>query len=258
MPVRPAVERRLADRRRSTTTGITVGPGARRRLGRGLAVLLVLSGLGHVAATMLPDAVDFPGRSLLAVLDLGSERAIGTWVTSLLHLACALLSAAAALVARQERSRWARNWWLLAAAFALMSLDEVAALHDRLTGPIRNALGTTGVFYYAWIIPVLLLGLVFLAVQVRFLRHLGAPTGRDLVLAGLVFVLGAGGLEMAEGLLATRGGEGSALFHTLILLEELMELGALMWVVCILLRHLVETLGRPRITITPTTTADVV
>lgn len=214
-----------------------LGIGARSlaRLRAAFALVLVVLAAGHAVWAVT-------GRSGLAFLDLGQEQSVGTWVTSVLHLASGLLSGAAAVLAHRAGSRWARNWWLLAVAFAFMSMDEVAALHDRTLGPLRELLGTGGVLYYAWVIPAFLVGAVFLAVQVGFLRHLGSPTGRDLVLAGVVFVTGAGGLEMAEGLLASQDQQGSAVFGVLILIEELMELGAIMWVVCILLRHLTQEL----------------
>ena len=37
--------------------------------------------------------------------------------------------------------------------FVFVSMDEALAIHERLNGPVRAALGTGGLFYWAWIIP---------------------------------------------------------------------------------------------------------
>lgn len=205
-----------------------------RAVGRVLAVVLAGLGAGHVLFLLVPSV------QLLDVFDLSREQSFGTWVASSLHLACAALSAVGAVVAGRAGSRWAGNWWLLAAAFLVMSVDETAAVHDRLVEPLQSTFGTSGALLYPWVVVAGLLGLVFLVVQLRFIRHLGRPTGRDLVLAGIVFVAGAAGLEMIEGVVASSAGLGrdSLLYDVLVLLEETCELGAVMWVVLILGRHL--------------------
>ena len=178
---------------------------------------------------------------IVQLLDLNQESSLGTWVAAVLLTTCAVLSACGAITARGAERAWRSNWWLLSAAFLLLSMDEVGTVHDRLTPYLRAALGgSSGVLYFAWVLPALVLGLVFLLVQLRFLRHLG-PTGRGLALAGIVYVTGAAGFEMTQGLLRDGGGAGSpyALFPTL---EELMELAGAMLVVRVLLRHLLTIL----------------
>jgi hypothetical protein len=234
-------EPRPADRRHDTAR-VRVDRAATRRLAVVFAVVLVVMGVAHVVGAMLLG---------LSVLDLGAEEAVGTWVTSGLHALCAVVSATVALLARRGRTRWEKNWWLLAAVFALMSLDEVAAVHDRLLEPVRHALHTTGIFFYAWVIPALALGAVFLLVQTRFLAALDRRTRRGLILAGAVFVAGAAGMEMAEGWLASDGQRTSGVFGLLVLVEELTEMAALMLAACVLLRHLVDTYGALQISFVP-------
>lgn len=242
-------ERPVTDGRHGAAR-LTVGRSAPRRLAAVLAAGLVLLGLAHVVGTMVVGGI--------SAVDLGAEQSVGTWVNSELHALNAVLAATAALLARGRRSRWEKNWWLLSAVFALMSWDEVAAVHDRLLEPVRDALDATGVFYYAWVIPALVLGAVFLAVQVQFLRALDGATRRGLMLAGVLFVAGAAGFEMAEGWLASTGRRESAVFDWLILVEELLEMGALMLAACVLLRYVVETFGELQLVFggTPTAQAD--
>ncbi len=216
---------------------VTLTSGHVRGVSRVLLAVLAALAAGHVVFLAVPSL------HLLSIADLSEERSFGTWVGSSLHLACAALAAGGALLARRDQSRWAANWWLLAVVFLVMSADETASGHDRLVAPLQDRLGTTGVLLYPWVVGGLLAAAVFLVVQLRFVRSLGRAGGR-LVMAGAVFVAGAAGLEMVEGLVASPGGPGrdTLLYGVLVMAEELMETGALAWVVCILLGYLVTRL----------------
>ena len=212
---------------------------ALRRTGRAAAALVGLLAAGHALTLVLPDRLGAGEQwGPASFLDLANEQSLGTWFTSVLHLSCALLALGGALLARRDGSRWARNWVLLAVAFLAMSIDEVAALHDRVMAPLQYALGTSGLLLYAWIIPAAIAGVVFLVLQLGFLRHLGRVTGLRLLLAGGVFVAGALGLEMVEGVLATGGASESTAYTLLVLVEETLEVAAVLWVAVILVGHL--------------------
>lgn len=177
-------------------------------------------------------------------LDTNVEQSWGTWVSSLLHLTCGLAAAGCALVARHQGERWQRNWWLLAAVFALLSMEEVASFHNAVMIPLREALGASGILYYAWILPAAVLGVAFLLLQLRFLRSLGR-IGRDLVLAGAVFVAGAIGLEMIEGVLATDAAQQTLPYALTTTAEEMLEFAGVMWAACVLVSYLLDRLGSP-------------
>lgn len=221
---------------------IVVTPSLTRPLGRAFVVVLAVLAVGHVVAMLWSDVIGH-----LGVLSLVQETSVGTWVTSVVHLLCAVLATIGARLARRERSRWVANWYLLAALFALMSLDEVAAIHERFSTPVRQVLGTGGgALYYAWVIPALLFAVAFFLLQVGFLRSLDARTRRNLIRAGLLFVAGAAGLEMVEAVLETQGLQHGTVYLSLVMAEELMELGAILWVVCTLADHLLRRVGELR------------
>ncbi|MDP9408322.1 MAG: hypothetical protein M3P95_10785 [Actinomycetota bacterium] len=240
---------------KDVTTGTviwTVSAAAPRTLGRGLAVLLVLLTLGHATALFLRHGLGMTyAFGLVEFLDLDFEEGFGTWANTSLHLLCALLSALAALVAGAQGDSWSRNWWTIAAVFVFLSLDEVGTLHEDLITPIRDAFDLGGVLYLSWIVPAVGLGLLFLVSQVRFLRHHWHTIGRDLVVAGVLFVAGAVGVEMAEAVVAERGLKTTLANDLLTGLQEFVEIGAVMMAAVALLRHLVTTLGMPTIRAVP-------
>lgn len=228
----------------------SVPAGVTRSMARAFGVVWVLLALAALVGVVLLYGLE-SSEGIATFLSLGTEEGAGTWVAGMVHMLCALLAAGGALVARSGGSRWQRHWWLLAGTFVVLSFDEVAAVHDRLTSELSSAAGgTSGLLTYVWVVPALALGFVFLLVQVPFLRHLGR-TGRNLVVAGAIFVAGAAGMEMVEGLVATADQEDSATYALLVTAEELLELGGAMLAAVVLAGHLVRALGEPQVTVRP-------
>ena len=93
----------------------------------------------------------------------------------------------------------ARYWFALSGTFAILSLDEAASFHEMLGWLIWRLLPTSGVFYFAWVIPGGLFVIGFALVFSGFLRRLPAETRRNLLVAGAVYVSGALGMELVGG-----------------------------------------------------------
>lgn len=205
-----------------------------------LVALWLLLAVGALVSVVLKFGLGLDyALGVVPLLNLDGESSLGTWVATVLLLSCGLLSWAEMRLARAARSHWWRNWAVLGAVFVLMSLDEVARIHDRVSDPLQRLLGTSGVLYYAWLVPVLVLGVAFLLYQARFLQALGR-TGRQLLLAGIVFVLGAAGLEMAQGVAISSGGRST--WDVFPVLEELLEFAGVMLALRALLAHLLDRL----------------
>ncbi|HUQ05971.1 MAG TPA: hypothetical protein VM261_25890 [Kofleriaceae bacterium] len=160
-------------------------------------------------------------EALVGLLSLSYEQNLPTWYASMLLAACAVLLAAIATTATAFR----RHWWLLAGGFALMSLDEVAELHEH-AGALVDLSDTV---YFDWIVPaailVALLGLVFLP----FLRALPAARRRDFVVAAALFLGGAVVMELPLGWWTARAGDESAGYALIDWVEESLELAGASW-----------------------------
>lgn len=163
------------------------------------------------------------GRSLrgLAILFLLEEdTSVPTWFA-----AAQLAGAAAVLATLAARDRLmdrvvARGWALLSVVFALLSIDEVATLHE-WAGDVIGA--RRGYFYYSWVIlGAVVVGIVGL-LSLPLLRRLPRRTRTLIVLSGAVFVSGALLMEMVNGRLDDIGS--SDLHYSLqSAVEEAMEL----------------------------------
>ncbi|HVK71731.1 MAG TPA: hypothetical protein VM734_00365 [Kofleriaceae bacterium] len=186
----------------------------------GLAVELV-----HLARHT--DAVE----AAVGLLSLSYEQNLPTWYASSLLLACAALLAAIADDAGARRRRFHRHWWVLAAGFAAMSLDEVSELHERLGGLIAPA---SDVLYFDWVIPAGVAVAAIAIAFVPFLRALPPRRRRDVLLAAALYLGGALAMELPLGWWTARHGDGGGGYALIDWVEETLELAGASWFLLVL------------------------
>lgn len=162
---------------------------------------------------------------------LNAEYCLPAWYSSLLLISAAgLLAVVTASVARNGE-RYLFHWAVLAIMFVGLSADEAAGVHEVAIEPLREGLGLSGIFHFGWVIPgAILVGLVGLA-YIPFLLALPGRSRLVFFTAGLIFVGGALGMEMAGGYLLTQHGEESLAYIAAFTVEESMEIiGATLFV----------------------------
>ena len=198
-----------------------------------IAGVLTALGVGVEVAYYALDARRL--EPLVTFLSLSYERNLPTWYASALLLGCAGVLAAIARVASLARAPGRRHWWALAVAFAYLSLDETVGLHEHLGG----LLSLGGVLFFTWVVPaaglVTVGGLAFLP----FLARLPRRRRAQFILAGVLYVGGALGMELPLGWWTERHGNDNLVYALIDHLEEALELvGASLF-----LTALVEELG---------------
>jgi hypothetical protein len=198
----------------------------RRWLFAGVAVI---SGLGLAVELWHARSDAAVLEALVPKLSLSYEHNVPTWFSSSLLLACAL---AAGAIARSA-ARWRPHWWGMAIAFGYVSLDEAAEIHEHLGGH----LDTSGVLYFDWVIPAVAILGVLAAVYLRFMLALPAATRLRLLLAGVVYIGGAVGMELPLGWWTERAGPDSLGYALIDWVEETLELVGASLAVVALVRH---------------------
>jgi hypothetical protein len=165
--------------------------------------------------------------TIMRLLDVNTEQNIPTWFSSSVLLGSALLSTTIAALARRSGRRDGGHWIGLAVVVTLMSLDEAAALHERLEAPTRALLGSgvPGVVHFTWVLPAALLVVVVASAFVGFLARLPARIRRLVVAAGVTYVTGAIGLELVGGVLLETQAH-RALYLLVAVTEEGLEMTA--------------------------------
>lgn len=197
---------------------------------------LLLMGLNELAHLMHARYHSPFTTQFVLLFDLGRERSIPAWYTSVLMAAAAgLLLFIAAWAWRHERQSFP-GWLVLTAGVLLLSVDEMLALHepvtDRFHEGVQALAGQTGV----WIAAAVAAGIAGFWI-LRLLVVLPARVWVLLALAAAFFVGGALGVEWYEGVAHRLYGGTSLPFRVAVLVEEPMELAGMslfvytLWVV---------------------------
>ncbi len=212
---------------------------SRRRLRLALAgasaAVIGAGATAQVALALAPPTDDPPPH--LTFFALGYEVNLPSWYSAALLLLCAALLAAAAAAATVDRPRW----WLLAAGFLYISLDESVGLHEAVDALFT---GTRGLVYFGWVIPASALVLALAALFLPFLRRLAPRTRRRFLVAGAVYVTGARRLEFPLGLWVDHAGADNLVYALVDLAEETLEILGLTLFALALIDHLTEPEGR--------------
>ncbi len=139
----------------------------------------------------------------------------------------------------------ARSWKILAGIFLYLSIDELNSFHEVLIVPLRRRFGLTGIFHFAWVLPAMVLLMLFVAGFLKFLWQLNRITRLQFIAAGAVFVMGAIGFEMLAGpvyehLVKMEEFDlySSLLYQALMTTEESLEMMGIVGFIYALLRYL--------------------
>lgn len=131
----------------------------------------------------------------------------------------------------------------MSTVFLFLSFDEFFSIHERLTDPVRDGLDTGGLLYFAWVLPYAIGVIVLAALTAPLLLRLPWRHLQLLIVAGVIYVLGAVGMEMLGGrryeiVEDTR----DSTYVTYTTIEEVLEVFGLIILIYALLR-IIEALG---------------
>ncbi len=136
-----------------------------------VCVIVVVSLVGQFYKFFLFDGKD---RYLVNLFSLDSEFNFPTWYQAISELICSFLMVIIFMAAKTDNDRFKFHWLGLSFIFLLIATDEMLVLHEQIISPLRRLLGTGGFLYMAWIIPAIILGVVFLIAYYKFLRSLSS------------------------------------------------------------------------------------
>ncbi|OJU13659.1 MAG: hypothetical protein BGN86_14060 [Caulobacterales bacterium 68-7] len=210
--------------------------------GRGYRVLLLGAYAAWFALVSLGALQDFFAAELprkIWMLDLDSEDSVYTWLSQLVLALCSLALFDIGVRA-QSASKMVRSYWfLLSAAFLVLSMDEMLSFHEKLNFAMAAVMTHTGYFYLPWVLPALAVCLIGLVACVPFVRRLPKTVAALFLISGAIYISGAVGMEMIAGhILSDNGGfEGAPPIYRLeVAIEEGLEgLGALLFLTTLVL-----------------------
>jgi len=219
---------RLERNTRDATPGRYEVSISRRGLTRLLLIVAITLLACHAASALYHYRVEKLHFLVLQLFDVDQENNLPSWFSG-----CLLLTASALLwfCARTKRSGgdpWSGFWYALAVGFLLLSVDEVAGIHESINS----------VIVITWAIPggaaALVIGLAF----IPFLLHLPRRTAVLFALAAAMYLAGAAGLEVVGNSLVAQGLQDTLRYKLWTLLEESLEIFGVILFLDTLLRYM--------------------
>lgn len=190
------------------------------------------------------------GSSRIALFELDREANIPTLYSSVAILLCASLLAVIAIAKKRQEKREYLYWMVLALAFLFLSVDETAGLHERLISPLRAALHTSGVLYFAWVVPYGILLIIMAGMYFRFLFSLPVRFRYLIILAGFLYIAGALGGELVGGYWTELYGQENVTYALITTCEESLEMTGILVFVYALMSYIASELSDLSITVT--------
>ncbi len=180
---------------------------------------------------------------LVPLFDLDKERNIPSLFSSMLILFCACFFYLITL-ARAHSLKTYGYWLGLALIFSFLALDELVSLHERIIRPLRGALHTSGVLYFAWLIPYGIAVLAIGGIYLRFLFRLPATMRWMMIAAATIYLSGAMGMELIGGHYYEQLGEHRNLpYELMTACEESLEMFGMIILAYGLMRHFAADYG---------------
>lgn len=154
---------------------------------------------------------------------LDAEGNITTFINALLLFIPSLLITIIGVWKLSIKDKFRFHWVGLALIFLFLSFDEAAVIHENMIKPMRAIVGSEGFFYFAWIIPGMIMVVAFGLLYLMFFLNLENKF-KILFLVSLgVYISGVIGGEMISGYYASTIGQKNFTYAVIASLEESIE-----------------------------------
>ena len=162
---------------------------------------------------------------LIPLFNLNEEKNIPTFYSTITLFISSCLCYFIALACKKQKDKEIYYWIFLAVILLFISIDEFICFHEYINKQLHNSLNTSGLLYFAWVIPYGILVIIICLIYYRFFKNLTAKIKRLFITALVLFVMGAIGIEMIWGaFIEIQIANKATLFAFLTTLEESMEM----------------------------------
>ncbi|MBV7267662.1 hypothetical protein [Winogradskyella luteola] len=162
-------------------------------------------------------------RLIIKLFDFNLEANLPTYFSSLVLLSNGVLLA---LIGSRHKAIGNKFWhWLgLSIIFVFLAFDEMIQIHEQLRAPMESLFNTTGLLYFAWFIPYTLVTIIIALAYFKFMMRLPKHVLKLFVIAGILYVFGAVGMEAIGGMHAEVEGQYTFAYAMMYSFEELLEM----------------------------------
>jgi hypothetical protein len=162
-------------------------------------------------------------RLLIKLFNFDSEANLPTYFSSLLLLSNGILLALIGIRYKALGQKfW--GWFGLSIIFMFLALDEMIQIHEQLDAPMKAFFNTSGLLYYAWVIPYVIITIIIAIANFKFMMRLPKLILKYFIVAGILFVGGAVGMEVLSGIHLEKYGNKTLTNALIYSFEELLEM----------------------------------
>lgn len=173
-------------------------------------------------------------RLLIKLFDFNLEANLPTYFSSLVLMFNGFILAMIGFAHKRLGDRfW--HWLGLSAIFIFLAFDEMIQIHEQLRAPMEALFNTSGLLYFAWFIPYLAVTILIVIAYFKFMMRLPKRVLKLFIIAGILYVGGAVGMEMLGGWHAEIHTEYTFTYAMMYSFEELLEMsGAVVFLYALL------------------------
>lgn len=139
----------------------------------------------HVILMVVHYQVSSVPWYLRQIFDVDEEDSFPTWYSAFALLLTSVVLWGNARKQHDVAGPWKWHWYVLAVGFLLMSIDEIAGVHETLNSVIDES----------WAVPGMVLVAMVAGAYLPFLAQLDRRTAIRFAIGGAIFVGGAVGVE---------------------------------------------------------------
>lgn len=189
-----------------------------------IIVISCLTLTGALSGYFLVSDFQFPSSKwFYELFSLDEELNIPAWYSSFTLLFCSGLLAV--ITSIKKTDKYFIYWKNLSLLFLIFSLDEAFSFHEILIIPaLREQFNFSPIFFHTWVIFAIPAIIFFLYKYFKFFLNLPKKTRYLFLLAAILYVGGALGMEMVSGLLRESFGRLAPITTIAIVIEEFLEM----------------------------------
>ncbi|MBL3527281.1 MAG: hypothetical protein JMN27_07085 [gamma proteobacterium endosymbiont of Lamellibrachia anaximandri] len=206
-----------------------------------VAFLTIASTLGQISHHFFGHSRLF---GLVYLFNLNREWSIPSFYASFAVLFCSLLLTLIAWVHHRRGEMDFKYWYGLAVIFLLLAIDEYTDIHNRIFEPVHSHLKAIGMISYAWLLVYVPLLLAMLLIYRRFLTRLPEQIAKLLILAGVVYLVGAIGINFIGDQYTYSERRVAVSYAVIYTLEELCEMLGIIMFIYALLKYMEGYIGQ--------------
>lgn len=151
----------------------------------GLFLIAIILFLAHLLGKTFFDVGYDTG-----LFNLDVEKNVPSVYSALLLFSSGFLLILISNRTRKLKKKFASHWFFLGVVFMFLAYDEFFAIHETLVEPIRESLNTSGLLYFAWIIPYIIFIVILFLAYLKFLKDLPKDIYIKFIASGSLFIFG--------------------------------------------------------------------